>query len=245
YAINKIGGVRRNINDDDLPQIEKVLNIVEEKTTLFTKAILDDPVLKARLENVGILTREQAIAYSVVGPTARGSGVAIDVRKDDPYAAYDLVPWDIIVFDEGDILAKAKVRLLECFESIRIIRGCIKKMKKGEIQVPVDEIPRGEGIGHHEAPRGEVFHYVRSDGGKSPARHKIRAPSYNNIPSNEIAVLDYSIADAALVLAAVDPCYCCTERTTIVQDGKVIGYGKDLLNKSWEKTAKLKEKYKR
>ncbi|RKX71852.1 NADH:ubiquinone oxidoreductase [candidate division WOR-3 bacterium] len=245
YAINKIGGVRRDIRKEDYPAIERVLNELEEKTLMFTNAILDDPVIRARLEGVGILTREQAIAYSVVGPTARGSGVAIDVRKDDPYAAYDLVPWDIIVFDEGDVLAKAKVRLLECLESIKIIRGCLEKMTEGEIEVRVDEIPRGEGIGRHEAPRGEVFHYVRSDGGKSPVRHKVRAPSYNNIPSNEVAVVGYSIADAALVLAAVDPCYCCTERTVIIQDGKVIGGGKELLERSWAKTRMLRERYRR
>lgn len=244
YAMNKIGGVRRDVEEEDIPQIYNILNDLEKKTVMFTKAVLDDPVIAARLEGVGILTREDGIRYGVVGPTARGSGIPIDVRKDDPYAAYDLVPWDIIVFEEGDLLAKAKVRLLECLESIKIIRECLERMPQGEIQIRVEDIPPGEGIGRAEAPRGEVFHYVRSDGTNTPLRHKIRAPSYMNVPSNVAAVKGCSIADAILVLASVDPCYCCTERVAVVEDGRKKELtAKDLLRLSWEKTQRLRERF--
>jgi len=244
YAINKIGGARRDIHKEDIPQIEKVLSEIENKTKMFAKAVLDDPIMNARLEGVGILSKEDAIAYGVLGPTARGSGVEIDVRKDSPYDAYDKVKWDIVVFKEGDVLAKAKVRLLECFESIKIIRECLKDMPSGPIETPIEEIPPGEGIGVHEAPRGEVIHYVLSDVSNMPIRHKIRAPSYMNILSNMVAVKGYSIADAALVLAAVDPCYCCTERTVVYEDGKQVYTGKDLLRLSWQKTEKIKARLK-
>ncbi|KPJ71154.1 NADH:ubiquinone oxidoreductase [candidate division TA06 bacterium DG_78] len=245
YAINKIGGARRDIRKEDFPKIEKYLDLLEEKNAMFTKAILDDPVIRARLEDVGVLSKEDAIAYAVTGPTARGSGYAIDVRKDDPYDAYDKVDWNEIVFEEGDVLAKAKVRLLECDESIKIVRQCLKNMPEGSIETRVDEIPPGEGIGRHEAPRGEVFHYVRSNGSNMPVRHKVRAPSFMNIASNVVAVRGYSIADAALVLASVDPCYCCTERTFVYQSGKKKYSGQDLLKLSWEKTEKLKRRYKK
>ncbi len=245
YAINKVGGARRDILPEHYGQIDKYLDLLEEKNTMFTKAVLDDPVIRARLENVGVLSKEDAIAYAVLGPTARGSGCAIDVRKDDPYDAYDKVDWDEIVFDEGDVLAKAKVRLLECFESIKIVRQCLRDMPDGPIETRVDEITPGEGICRHEAPRGEVFHYVRSDGSNMPARHKIRAPSFMNIPSNVVAVKGYSIADAALVLAAVDPCYCCTDRTVVLEDGKKKLTGKDLLRLSWQKTERLRRRYRR
>ena len=245
YAINKVGGARRDILPEHYGKIEKYLDLLEKKNTMFTKAVLDDPVIRARLENVGVLSKEDAIAYGVLGPTARGSGYAIDVRKDDPYDAYDKVDWDMIVFEEGDILAKAKVRLLECFESIKIVRQCLKEMPDGPIEARVDEITPGEGIGRHEAPRGEVFHYVRSDGSNMPVRHKIRAPSFMNIPSNVVAVRGYSIADAALVLAAVDPCYCCTERTVVVEDGKRKYTGEDLLQLSRQKTEKIRRRYRR
>lgn len=245
YAINKIGGARRDIKKEDFPKIEKYLDLLEEKNAMFTKAILDDPIIKARLEGVGVLSKEDAIAYAVTGPTARGSGYAIDARKDDPYDAYDKVDWDIAVCEEGDVLAKTVVRLVECDESTKIVRGCLKNMPDGPIETRVDDIPPGEGIGRHEAPRGEVFHYVRSDGSNMPVRHKVRAPSYMNIPSNVVAVKGYSIADAALVLAAVDPCYCCTERTFVYEDGKKKYNGQNLLRLSWEKTEKIKRRYKR
>ena len=181
----------------------------------------------------------------MTGPTARGSGFATDVRKDDPYDAYDKVDWDMIVFPEGDVLAKAKVRLLECFESIKIVRQCLKEMPDGPIEARVGDIPPGEGIGRHEAPRGEVFHYVRSDGSNMPVRHKVRAPSFMNIASNVVAVKGYSIADAALVLAAVDPCYCCTERTMVFERGNQKYSGQELLRLSREKTERLKRRYRK
>jgi NADH-quinone oxidoreductase subunit D len=245
YAMNKVGGVRRDILPEQIPLIEKALNEIEIKTNLFTKAILDDPVILARLENVGILSKQAAIDYGVVGPTARASGVAIDVRKDDPHCAYDKINWDMIYFTEGDILAKAKIRLLECLESIKIIRQCLKQLPAGPIENRVDEIAPGEGIGRTEAPRGEVFHYVRSDGKNSPVRHKIRAPSFMNIVSNEVAVKGYSIPDAALCLAAVDPCYCCTERMVAFEDGKLRYSGKQLIELSMKKTEDLLKKYKK
>ncbi len=242
YGANKPGGVRWDIKPEQIPQIHAVLDVVEKKTMMLTKAVLDDPVIRARLEGVGILTREQALAWSVVGPTARASGVDIDVRRDDPHAAYDQVPWNVIVFPEGDVFAKAKVRLLEIFESVRIIRGCLDKLPGGPIDMRIDEIPPGEGIGRTEAPRGEVFHYIRSDGSNRPLRHKIRAPSYMNIASNVVAVRGGSIADAALTLAAVDPCYCCTERMAAFEDGKMRYSGQELLRLSWEKTERLRER---
>ena len=245
YAMNKVGGVRRDILPDQIPQIEAVLKVVEEKSLMLTKAVLDDPVTRARLEHVGVLPRQDAIDLSVVGPTARASGVNIDVRRDEPHAAYGQVEWNVVVFDEGDVLAKAKVRLLEIFESIKIIRGCLAKLPPGPIETRVQDIPAGEGIGRTEAPRGEVFHYVRSDGSNMPARHKIRAPSFMNLISNEKAVKGYSIADAALCLAAVDPCYCCTERMAAFEDGKLRYSGRELLRLSRDKTEQIRARMRR
>jgi len=242
YAANKVGGARRDILPEQIPQILAALGVAEKKTLLLTKAVLDDPVIRARLERVGVLTREQAVAYSVVGPTARASGVDIDVRRDDPHDAYADLKWNVPVLPEGDVFAKAKVRLLETLESISIIRQCLGRMPEGPIQVRVEEIPAGEGIGRTEAPRGEVFHYLRSDGSNRPLRHKIRAPSYMNIASNVVAVRGGSIADAALTLAAVDPCYCCTERLAAFEDGKLKLTGRDLLRLSWAKTERLRER---
>ncbi len=244
YAMMKVGGVRRDIESDDIPEIWKLVDGLLPIIDMFKGAVLDDPVIHARLKGVGVLTKEDVLAYGALGPTARASGVAIDVRKDDPYAAYPLVDWRVITQEEGDVFAKAVVRILEMYESIKIIKGCLDKLKivGGEIDANVKEIPPGEGIGHHEAPRGEVFHYVRSDGSNRPVRYKIRAPSYMNVPTNQKSVVGGTISDATITLAAVDPCYCCTERVAVVdrKTGKKGLTGQDLIKLSQEKTLRIK-----
>ncbi|MBE0653332.1 MAG: nickel-dependent hydrogenase large subunit [Bacteroidales bacterium] len=221
YAMFKIGGVRRDIEQHKFSTIRKELDVLKKKTDLLVGAVMDDPVLHARLKGVGIMTYEDCIDYAAVGPTARASGVDIDVRRDDPYAAYPLVDWKVITAKEGDVFAKAEVRLLEMYESIKIIQQCLDKMEKipeGEIENIPWEIPEGMGTGRAEAPRGEVFHFVKTDGSNSPVRHKIRAPSYVNIATFKKSCIGQTISDAAISLAAVDPCYCCTERMASVYD---------------------------
>jgi len=243
YANCKIGGVRRDITDEQLQAINKAAAELVEPLDMLTKAVLDDPVLHARLKGVGILSSEDARAYGATGPTARGSGRPIDVRRDDPYACYDRVDWDVVCVPEGDVFAKAVVRLLECFEAVKIIRQCVKQIQPGEIDANVESIPPGEAIGHVEAPRGETFHYVRSDGSNRPVRHKIRAPSFVNIPTFKASCIGQQIPDVAITLASVDPCYSCTERMCRVVDATthVQAYTfADLVRLSQEKTQRMR-----
>ncbi|NOZ64761.1 MAG: NADH:ubiquinone oxidoreductase [Caldiserica bacterium] len=242
------GGVRRDIDEKNIPWIKKEMDEIKKKLDMITKAVLDDPVILSRLKGVGVLPPEEAKNYGAVGPTVRASGVKIDVRKDDPYAAYDKVDWDVITCENGDLLDKVVVRILETFESIKIMEKCLDALKevKGEIITPIREFPPGEGIGHHEAPRGETFHYVKSDGGAGPIRHKVRAPTYVNLPTCKVTAPGCQIADAVIILAAIDPCYCCTERVGIVRDKKKEWLTQqDLVKLSWEKTERLRSKYAR
>ena len=242
YGNVKVGGCREDVPNELVPKIVCELDKIEKKTEMLTKAVLDDPVLHARLKGVGVLSKEDAINYAVTGPTARGSGIAIDVRRDDPYAAYADLDWNVISQPAGDVFAKAVVRLLETFESIKMVREALKKLPDGPVTVEVKEIPPGEAVGHTEAPRGETFHYVRSDGGNRPVRHKVRAPSYVNVPSFKASCIGGHIADVTLTLAAVDPCYSCTERLAVVDShNKVILDYDALLKLSREKTARIKK----
>jgi len=241
YGNVKVGGCREDIADDIKPKIFKELDALEKKTEMLTKAVLDDPVLHARLKGIGVLTKEDAVRYAVVGPTARGSGVAVDVRRDDPYAAYGELDWNVITQPEGDVFAKAVVRLLEVFESIKIVRQALEKLPSGPVAVEVKEIPPGEAVGRAEAPRGETFHYVRSDGGNRPVRHKVRAPSYVNVPSFKASCIGGHISDVTITLAAVDPCYSCTERLAVVDGrGSVLQDSDALLKLSREKTERIR-----
>jgi NADH-quinone oxidoreductase subunit D len=239
YANAKIGGVRRDIPPEMFAQIDQTVDAVIKPTEMLTNAVLDDPVLHARLKDVAVLTPEDARRWCVTGPTARGSGLPIDVRRDDPYAAYGRLDWQVVTFPEGDVMAKAKVRLLETLESVKMIKQALRECPGGEIDAHIEQIPPGEAIGHVEAPRGETFHYVRSDGGRCPVRHKIRAPSYVNVPSFRASCIGQHLADVTIALAAVDPCYSCTERMAVACDaatGQRLRAARDLLELSVQRT---------
>ncbi|MBN2135629.1 MAG: nickel-dependent hydrogenase large subunit [Acidobacteria bacterium] len=245
YANIKPGGVRRDIEDYMIPKLEKWIDELEPKCEMLIKVVMDDPVLHARLKGVGVLTKQEAIDYCALGPTARASGVAIDARADHPFDAYPLLDWKVISLPDGDVFAKAAVRLLENLESIKIIRQAIKKLKPGPIVNEIKEVPVGEAIGLYEAPRGETFHYIRSDGSNMPIRHKVRAPSYMNILTNELSCVGADLADGGLITAAHDPCYSCTERLSAVNDSipENVLNSKEIARLSREKTKSIAEKF--
>jgi NADH-quinone oxidoreductase subunit D len=200
---------------------------------------------------VGIFDRDHCRLYGALGPTARAGGYDIDARRDHPIDAYGEMDFNVIVCENGDVFDKAVVRQLENFESIKIIRQCLDKLEEmgpmkddSELVLEIGEVPPGEGIGMYEAPRGEVLHYVRSDGKNTPMRHKIRAPSFNNILTNEASVPGNTVADAGLITAAVDPCYSCTERMgridTATGERYMLTEG-DLIRLSREKTEEIRK----
>ena len=243
YENHRIGGVRRDIPDEAFPEIRQKVDELAPIAEMLTNAVLDDPVIHARTKGIGVLKHEDAVAYGVTGPTARGSNFNNDVRDTEPYAAYDRIEWDVVLQPAGDVFAKAVVRLLENFESIKIIRQCLDQIEPGPIAVEVRDVPIGEGIGHAEAPRGETFHYVRSDGSNMPIRYKVRAPTYVNVPSFKASVIGAELADAMLIVAAMDPCYSCTQRMAVIRtdtrDERVLTH-QELLRLSHEKTERIR-----
>ncbi len=245
YANHTVGGARRDLDEEMVRAIRKCLDEIDKPVDMLTTTALEDPILALRLKGVGVLTEEDARRFSALGPTARASNVPIDVRRDDPYAAYDRIEWEVQTTPNGDVFDKVVVRLLELRESMKIIRQALDDMPGGPIQADVKEVPAGEGIGHVEAPRGETFHYVRSNGGPCPERHKIRAPTYNNIPTYKVTCIGQSVADVTITLAAIDPCYSCTERMAVVRDassGKYLMNFADLVRLSQRKTEELRKK---
>lgn len=246
YAMMKVGGVRRDFSNDSFPGVIKRLNKTTKFMHMIKKAVLDDPVLHARLKGIGVLTKKDCIDYCALGPTSRASGIPKDVRVDEPYAAYDRINWSVITQEAGDVFAKAVVRILETFESINIVIQCLDMMPGGPIDANVGDVPPGEGIGHIEAPRGETFHYVRSDGTNRPIRHKVRAPTFMNLPTYKEALIGETISDATIILAAIDPCYCCTERVTVIDannsKNKKVYTQQDLIKLSQQKTEEIRRR---
>jgi Ni,Fe-hydrogenase III large subunit len=213
YGMMCIGGVCRDITDPEniLAGIREIRRGLEKVVIpIFTQ----DPTVKARTAGIGILSQEDALAYGVVGPTARASGLAMDIRQDFPYAAYQDLGFKIVTLPDGDIQARIVVRALEMLESVRLIEQALKELPNTPIRIddPMPVIPPGEATSRVEAPRGEVFYYLKSDGSDTPTRVKIRTPSFANIPAIEAIILGQYLADIPLIQASIDPCCSCTDR---------------------------------
>jgi len=219
-ATNALGGVRRDVKPEHVPKIKRSLNELEERARYYLEVFSSDRTVLARCQNIGVLTKQDALALCAVGPTARASGVKRDIRRDDPYAAYGEIPFEVVVEREGDILAKVVVRLREILESIGIIRHALDAMPSGPLKVRVPaQIPSNEAVGRAEAPRGELFYYAISNGTDKPERMRIRTPTYANIPSMRAMFVGGTIAEIPIVIASIDPCFSCTDRVAIVDRG--------------------------
>lgn len=217
YGINLIGGVRKDISDEKIPKILELLQTIEEEFRKLAETLLSIPEIKKRLKETGVLPKEDARKLSVVGPTARASGLDRDVRRDLPYAAYGYVDFNVPVYDEGDNFARTLVRIEEVYESINIIRQLLKQMPKGSIMAEDVEIPEYKvAVSLVEAPRGENVHFVITGSGK-PYRWRVRAPTYQNIPALKVMLKGVMLADAPLTIASIDPCFSCTDRIVVLR----------------------------
>jgi membrane-bound hydrogenase subunit alpha len=214
YAINILGGVRRDIDKDKQQEILKAVDILEERTKYYIKVATEEPTLVKRLSGVGAISKENVIKLGTVGPTGRASGVGRDARKDDPYAAYDEVEFNVIVDDHCDVYGRTLVRLGELMETYKIIRQLVKNMPDGEISIRFPRrVPAGEATSRYEAPRGEDVHYVKGNGTDKPERVKLRAPTLANLQSVAKMLENNNLADVPITIAAIDPCFSCTDRS--------------------------------
>jgi len=253
-GITMIGGVRRDITKDMYPKIMEAMKYFKDNFEKIRKIFLDDKTFKLRTQGCGILTKEDALKLCACGPTTRASGVKKDVRVDQPYFAFGDLDFNYITPDiltgevNGDVYDRIIVRLLEVKGSIDLIEQCLDKMPSGDI-VSEEKIAKilsilkkvnGEGIGRMEAPRGEVFHYVKYNGNESPHHWKVRAPTYNNILPWIPMLKGNQIADIPIVAASTDPCMSCTNRVAIIDNGKKYQLDKQKLYElSVEKTRRL------
>jgi len=238
YAIPIYGGVRRDIPVEKAPLAYEALD--------YYKRLLQDMVNAF----------QDAIKLCAVGPTARASGVKKDVRQDMPYLAYAdidvhaITPEDYGKESVGDVFDNIVVRLLEVGQSIEIIEECLETMPRGELS----SIPKvaallatlkgaeGEGIGRHEAPRGEVFHYVRLEKDvEEPVVWKVKAPTYSNLAPWVPKFMGNEVADIPIIAASIDPCMCCMDRAHLVNTSgdRSIKLKEELVKLSREKTRRL------
>ena len=165
--MNIIGGARRDFTDDQRRDLMAAMDDLEKRMGPITHWLTHDKTLAMRTKGVGILTREDAIRLGAVGPHARASGVDMDVRRDAPYSSYEDFDFKVPVQESGDVYARVVIRVLEIYESIKIIRQAVDNLPEGPINLGnrIPKVPAGEFIARHEAPRGHLVYKVVTDGG--------------------------------------------------------------------------------
>ncbi|MCX6798504.1 MAG: nickel-dependent hydrogenase large subunit [Candidatus Diapherotrites archaeon] len=214
-----IGGVRRDFPEKHHKRILETVGFYKSIFGKLQDMLLHDPVIEARTRGIGVLKKEEALALCAVGPTARASGVKRDVRQDEPYAAYcdlgvrAITPKEVLGEVHGDVFDRIAVRLAEVAQSADIIEHCVRNIPEGKIvfeEKPIKVLAQlrgaqGEGIGRLEAPRGEVFHYVKMTGQEAPYAWKVKAPTYSNLLSILPMMREAQIADIPIIAASIDP----------------------------------------
>lgn len=221
YAINTIGGVRRDLDESQKAKILEGIAVLKKRSEYYCHIGANEPSFVARIARVGYLSPDKAISLCAVGPTARASGISIDVRKDDPCAVYDELDFEIATATTGDVLGRVVVRIKELMECYKMIEQMVRKLPDGGIAVKAPRKAKpNEAVARYEAPRGENIHYIRANGTDKPERLKVRAPTLANYPATVEMLRHGFIADIPLVFAAIDPCICCAERAVSLIDAK-------------------------
>jgi NADH-quinone oxidoreductase subunit D len=227
------GGTAADLPDGWQLSCLELCEVVERGIGEYDDLLSANPIWLERMVGVGTITTEEALALGASGPILRSTGFPWDLRKTQPYLAYDEVDFDVIYTENGDCYDRFRIRLYEIAESIRIVRQCVDMMPPGDYRVQdkkvtppprarIDEsmealihhfklftegfrVPAGETYVAAESPRGEIGCYMVSDGTGRPVRMHIRGPSFYNLQSMHPMIKDRMVADAVAVISSVDP----------------------------------------
>lgn len=231
----RVGGVREDLPEGCADRIIKFCDIFENRISDYERLLENNRVFLSRVENIGTITGEDAIALGLSGPNLRASGVDWDIRRDAPYEIYDKLDFQVIVRSDGDCYDRWKCRIDEMRESLKMIRQCVEQMSPGpflvddpKIAFPVNKdvlvhsmethihhfqlaaygfkVPKGEVYTAIEAPKGELGFYIIADGTEKPFRLKVRAPSFVNLQALTTHTTNMKyLADVIAMIGSLDP----------------------------------------
>jgi membrane-bound hydrogenase subunit alpha len=217
HGMNEVGGVRRDLTPGQMNSAVARLPTLEERITEYLDLVGSQETMLMRFRGIGRLSASEALKYGTVGPTARASGVEYDTRRDDPYFAYAEVPWNVVTDTSGDVYGRTRVRIGELRESLNIVRFCLENLPEGPIRTKAPKTaPAGEILSRYEAPRGELVHFIRTNGTDKVDRLDIRTPTLANWTSVATGLVNQNLADIPVIVAAIDPCLSCTSRIIVV-----------------------------
>lgn len=214
FSVVQVGGVARDIERTMFDQIVSVLEGIKDDYRQICNTLLNDASVKSRLVGIGVISHEDALTLSMVGPFARASNVAYDVRSLGRPGYDKLSDFQSVTSTEGDCYARVKVRALEVLQSIDIIEEMIAGIPEGDIAVPVKGAPADgtEACNALEQPRGECYYFAKGNGTKYLERMRMRTPTSQNLGGMARALAGCDIADVNMIVLTIDPCISCTER---------------------------------
>ncbi len=206
YDYFRFGGLDRDVPAEFVPSVKAFLPHFKSRLRDYDGLVTKNIIFRKRVEGVGHLSKETALAYGATGPTLRGSGIAHDLRRAEPYSLYPTLDFDVATETGGDVFARYKVRVKEMHESMKIVQQLIDKIPAGEIKLGKlpKNVPKGEYYSAVESARGSFGIYLVSDGGMNPYRIKLRTPSFSNLNALVDVFPGNLISDVVAILGSVD-----------------------------------------
>ncbi|WP_292469192.1 F420H2 dehydrogenase subunit FpoD [Methanolobus sp.] len=215
HSFLRFGGVKDDLPDGFKDDVKYVFGNLRKAIDQYEELFSSDSIYKARTVGIGVLTADVAKDLGVSGPPLRATGVAFDIRRDEPYLVYDKLDFKVCTQKAGDVYARIQVRLDEMRESMYIIEQCLDQIPSGPLfpegtaygkRSPVMRVPAGEVFHRVEDPRGEMGFYMVSDGSDKPYRVKIRGPVYPTLQTLPPLLKGVTVADIVAIAGSMDTC---------------------------------------
>jgi ech hydrogenase subunit E len=218
YSANVLGGVKFDIEPELAETIQQGLDFLEKRTRHYLNVVTTDNLFVQRTRGIGVMSFEQATALGVTGPTARASGFEQDLRVILPYGSYRDFAITPVVETAGDLAARFVVRVKELLITYDYIRTLLDNLPDGDLTTRFPRrIKPGETIVRVEAPRGELFYFIKSNGTDQPERIKVRTPTLCNMASIIHLAIGLHLADVPMLLIGIDPCFSCNDRAISIR----------------------------
>jgi NADH:ubiquinone oxidoreductase subunit D len=214
YGFYQVGGTRYDIPPGWAGTCRETVDLIDRRIDEYEKMLEENPFFLARAKGVGLISRELAEDVGISGPLLRGSGVAYDLRRAEPYSSYEDFDFTVPVETAGDCFARYRVRMVEFRESLKIVRQALDTLPEGPISsrpglksVAQVRVPKGEHYARVEGARGEVGCYLVADGSAKPYRMKWRGASFSNLAVLPHIIPGHKVADVVAIMGSVDPVF--------------------------------------